>query len=55
MCGFDVKSNIVLTVMVFVGLFETIDELQRERLYQSCTAVLSWNGQTRGQFLQEKS
>ena len=52
---FEVKNNIALMVVVCIASFEVIVELQRERLRQSRAKALSWNGQTRGQFLQAKS
>ena len=52
---FEVKNNIALTVTVCIASFEVIGELQRERLRQSRAKALSWNGRTRGQFLQAKS
>ena len=53
--GFKVKNNIALTVTVCTASFEAIGKLQRERLHQSRATAFSWNGQTRGQFLQAKS
>ena len=52
---FEVKNNITLTVTVCIASFEVIGEVQRERLHQSRAKALSWNGRTRGQFLQVKS
>ena len=54
MGSFEVKTNIALTVTVCIASFKAIGELQRERLHQSRAAVFSWNGRTRGQFLQAK-
>ena len=55
MSNFEVKNNIALTVTVCIASFEAISELQRERLRQSHAKAFSWNGRTRGQFLQVKS
>ena len=55
MSDFEVKNNIALTITVCIASFEVIGELQRERLRQSRAKAFSWNGQTRGQFLQAKS
>ena len=44
-----------MTVTVSIVSFEVIGELQRERLRQSRAEAFSWNGRTRGQFLQAKS
>ena len=53
--GFEVKNNIVWTIMVCIASFKAIGELQVERLYHSRAAVFSWNGQMHGQVLQTKS
>ena len=54
MGGFEVKNNIMFTVTICIASFKAIDELQKKRLHQSCTAAFSWNGPTRGPFLQAK-
>ena len=53
--GLKVENNITLTVTVCIAPFKVIGELQREKLRQSCAIAFSWNGRTRGQFLQAKS
>ena len=47
------ENNIAFTVTVRIASFEVIGELQRERLHYSCATAFSWNGRTRGQFLQQ--
>ena len=55
MGGFEVKSNIALTVTDCIASFEAIGEVERERLCHSHATVSSWNGEMCGRILQAKS
>ena len=46
--SFEVRNNTALMATVYIALFKTIGELQRERLHQLRAIVFTWNGRTQG-------